>query len=213
MSDSVAPRRGRRPQQGTVAHGLPPLQEGVKPTHPHDQQTNGDMPEMPFGRGFSVLYNPDVNLHVVSVHRRFKLENLTGRETFTILPQDFTEVVYVGCSTMRDVFNLSDVRHNEAYEKARGGSAKGYISITIEGIFKHKVDAMLHAQRLRWFYRPTAHGSKYKSNRVQCIETGVIYPNQRAASEAVGVAYGSMSMHLNGRKGYETLRGMSFKVV
>ncbi len=111
------------------------------------------------------------------------------------------EVVFVGVTKLAEVYKLIEGQRNSEWMRIFG--AGGVIMVRIVGTSTdrsaiHRA-ATEHARSLPTMPRCNLHGINLKgmSRRLIC-SNGKVYDNQKAASNALGVAASSISRHLRG---------------
>lgn len=126
----------------------------------------------------------------------------------------YTDIFYIGVCKLRDVHDFSDAFKNTYWRATVKDDVS--IRITILGISPNVIDCNQHFRALYNQFRPIANIKGYViagKSLVTCVQgtnAGQTYSSQFEAAERNGITPGAMSNHLNGRTGYEHIRGMKF---
>ncbi len=131
-----------------------------------------------------------------------------------LLPND-REVFFIGMTRLLDVFQHKDAYHNHHWVNTV--KETDVIKTIIIQTSLDKNDCYRYQSNLIRQFRPIANVQGFKitgKNVITCTQgpnEGKTYGTVTEAAERNGISQPAMSNHLNGRKGYEMLRGMKFK--
>lgn len=126
----------------------------------------------------------------------------------------YTDIFYIGVSRLRDVHDFTEAYKNSYWRAVIKEDTP--IRITILGISMNVVECNQHFRALYDQLRPIANVQgfvQFGKSLVTCIagpNVNVTYSSQLEAARYNGITPGTMSNHLNGRPGYENIRGMKF---
>lgn len=147
---------------------------------------------------------------------------LTVDQHWVIYTHRNTEaVLWVGFCKFADLTTFPDARRNKAWSKLVPFDAA--IFTVIEETQISELEANRAAFRLVKKYSPICNlryrldGTPNTPNAkpvrlpVECIETGDIFPNSSAVALSLGVTRSMVCSHLKGRRGFETVRGKTFR--
>lgn len=121
------------------------------------------------------------------------------------------EVLYTGYDTLQNVVTLEKLKVLTMIDQTAD------YRIVINGPYSDWVKAENAVQeQVRIDGRMPPYNrilSNLKTQRVRCIETGVIYRNASECANSTGVASGNLSKHLRRQPGYKRLKGFTFEYV
>ena len=120
-------------------------------------------------------------------------------------------LIYIGMCQLNEAMGFPDARRNSHWP----------LIVTDRTMLTHRIVAtgsyqacFNHRQGLILRGRPVCNIKGYdtyaRATRIRCNETGQIFDNQAIAATATGVNPGALSQHLQGRKGYKKLKGLTF---
>lgn len=126
------------------------------------------------------------------------------------------EVFYIGICKLSDVYRCPDAYRNSYWRAAIDDNS--LIETTIFSTSKHYGDLWNELQEKVKLWHPVANMKGYQQSSmpsmITCIEgpnAGKTYQTQQRCAESNGITQPALSNHLNGRPGYDTVRGMKFK--
>lgn len=126
----------------------------------------------------------------------------------------YNAIFYIGVCKLRDAYDFADAYRNTHWRATVRDNAP--VRVTILATTLNIIEANQHFRSLFNEMRPEAnvrgHVISGKS-LVTCItgqNAGTVYSSQHEAAERNGITPGALSNHLNGRVGYENIRGMKF---
>lgn len=119
-------------------------------------------------------------------------------------------VAYIGIETIASITDIGTFYRNNGWRSIVGPN--GW-NITIEVIetYRTREDAEAGLKMLTGSTKGLVATTKRVSKMVRRIDTGEEYISQTEAASANDVSVSGMSNHLQGREGYETIRGMKFE--
>lgn len=133
-----------------------------------------------------------------------------------INPDGNWTLYYLGVCKITKVYQTPDAWRNSEYQRTITANT----TIKINILATHESEAPLY-NRLSQLVRQFApHCNRVGFNQshtrtvihcVQGINAGVVYETQAQAARQNGIAQPTLANHLNGVRGYETIRGMIFK--
>lgn len=121
-------------------------------------------------------------------------------------------LMYIGCCPFNELFNASDARTNKAWREYVSGSDN--VKLEIISTFDNPVEAHKELFRLVKELRPwcNINGQRDKSHgRVRCVTDGREFDKAIHACDYYDISSSSLSSHLRGRKGYASIRGLTFE--
>jgi hypothetical protein len=131
----------------------------------------------------------------------------------TVCPSN--EIFFVGICKLTDVYKFPDAYRNNYWRD--NVSENTIIEILVSFTSENLIECQRQLEVIVKQSRPIANIKGYRQHgktMVTCIQgsnVGKVYNTTTEAAELNGVSQPAMSNHLNGRPGYETLRGMKFK--
>lgn len=134
--------------------------------------------------------------------------------THSVTYDEGEKIMYAGCCLLREVFQSPDARHNSAWREYIAKQPK--VKIEIKGVFTHRYEAYNDMARISRENEPYCNvfGKLDKSSgSIRCVNDGNEFLNQSKAAEFYGITRGAMSNHIKRRKGYATIRGLTFERV
>ncbi len=127
----------------------------------------------------------------------------------------YDKFFYIGLSKLNEVYDFSDAYRNNFWRATVKEDTQ--VRITLLCISINIIDCNQQLRRMINEFRPEANIKGYAvtgSTMITCIQgvnAGASYPSQLEAAQKNGITPGALSNHLNGRPGYDTIRGMKFK--
>lgn len=127
----------------------------------------------------------------------------------------YDTLFFVGVSKLRDLYDFTDAFRNNYWRMTVKNET--VVRVTLLGASISVPECNQHMRALIEQFRPVCNIKGYAitgSTMVTCTQganAGTSYSSQLDAAEKNGLTPGAMSNHLNGRKGYEVIRGMKFK--
>ena len=121
-------------------------------------------------------------------------------------------VMYAGSCEFRALLEAPDARRNRLWRQQVGTLPR--VTIKVMAIFEMPHEAVNYARQLARTHKAycNLHGEQTQSTgRVRCKDDGLEFDNAATAARFYGFAPGTMSNHLNRRKGYLTIRNMTFE--
>ena len=121
-------------------------------------------------------------------------------------------VMYAGSCEFRALLEAPDARRNRLWRQKVGMLSR--VTVKVVAIFDMQYEAMNYARQLVQSHKPycNIHGEFTQSTgRVRCTDDGLEFDNAATAARFYNFAPGTMSNHLNRRKGYMTIGGMKFE--
>lgn len=127
------------------------------------------------------------------------------------------EPIYFGVQKIEHVFNIKQFEIGEAWSDAVD-AVNGHIIVSILSIHADEQAAKLalynKLSSTIGGYRPSAMRDDMRGNGfIKWVQTGMYFVSASAAGNWCNITRGSISHHLNGRKGYETVHGQTFERV
>lgn len=126
------------------------------------------------------------------------------------------EVFYAGICKLRDVFTCPDAYKNTHWRATINDQSTIRTTVMATSDKENEVHNEL-SSFLKLSCRPTANAKGFQqsgSAAITCTlgpNAGKSYATQDRAAIENGISQPSLSNHLNGRRGYETVRGMKFR--
>jgi hypothetical protein len=127
----------------------------------------------------------------------------------------FGELFYIGLCKMRDVFDAPDAIKNNHWRDHITDETPIKLTIVFSSIILSDCNK-LHAQLIEQ-YKPRANKLGWITTGpvvISCVSgphAGKTWRSQVEAARALGFNQPTLSNHLNGIAGYETVKGMKFK--
>jgi len=120
---------------------------------------------------------------------------------------------YFGICRLLDFAKSPDALRNGSWHREFAG--KTYLS-RIHSVHENEFEAVkARGALIRETHMPKCNveGTYVTSTvrKIRCMETGAIYRNQTELADAVDVAQSRVSNHMNKRKGFRTIRGLSYE--
>lgn len=109
------------------------------------------------------------------------------------------QVLFLGYGKLSTVVTLQDFRRSLAYNPEAV-----YTMTIIDREPDREVMDMYKAM-----YNPIECMAP-KSSAVRCVETGEVFKTSYEAAKTLGLTFSALSNHLNGKKGFKTVKGLTF---
>lgn len=126
-----------------------------------------------------------------------------------------TTFFYIGVCRLVDLYNFDNAYRNTLWRQTVKEDT--LVTVSVLASTDSEIDAHNALRRMYDEARPPANVSGYQLSRqtvVTCIAGDNINKTYASATEAAlqnGISAGALSNHLNGRRGYDNIRGMKFK--
>lgn len=133
------------------------------------------------------------------------LNELSGFWVFNVYNADDT-LLYTGCERIRTIPTLRELKRR-ALQNINDSTRVRIELIMPVATEQEGLDIV---DTLRSISMPL-YGKPTPRLRVQCCDTGEVYPNAHQAAEAVGIGYSYMHQHLKRRPGFKTCKGLQFR--
>lgn len=128
------------------------------------------------------------------------------------------DCIYVGVCQICDVMAAPDARANSEWLEIMGAPTRPILRTTIVFISDGPLDAQDKRRALRHQLKPICNikgvdASRYKRQKIECVNTGERYDTATEAARATGVSASNLSNHLNGKPSFKTVKGLTFRRV
>lgn len=126
------------------------------------------------------------------------------------------EIFYLGICKLSDVYRCPDAYRNTYWRKTINDNT--LIQTTVISTSSEYGSLYNQLNEYVKLWKPIANLKGYQQSSlpsvITCVEgdnAGQTYQTQQRCAEANGITQPALSNHLNGRPGYDTVRGMKFK--
>ena len=142
------------------------------------------------------------------------MDKLYCSYTHSIIYADGEKLMYAGSCLFRNILEATDARQNSAWREHV--AEKDGVILRIRALFTYPHEAQNDAAIVIRDHQPfcNVHGTKSaKGGPIRNITENRVFDNAADACKHYGINPSTMSNHLNRRKGYVSIRGMSFERV
>lgn len=112
------------------------------------------------------------------------------------------QVLFLATGKLSTVVTLQDFRRSRMY------NAEAVYTVTL-------IDRQ-PSRELMEVYKAMYNPAEYvapQSSAVRCVETGELFKTSYEAAKTLGLTFSALSNHLNGKKGFKTVKGLTFERV
>lgn len=142
---------------------------------------------------------------------------IVGQQNFCVVTHRLSPlepIIWVSWERLANALDTSAAAQNSEWKRLVIDNSDGAVYIEIVGLYKIKWEAMKAAADLRAsMHVYTQRIGRPTFKRVRCVEHGVEFKSAAHAAMSYGISRSGLSNHLNKRKGYNTIHGLTFEYI
>ncbi|QWY83186.1 hypothetical protein [Rhizobium phage RHph_X2_24] len=124
-------------------------------------------------------------------------------------------VLYIGVTRLDELFTFNDALCNSMWSDTVDRPEIVNLSVRVVALTEDEREAIMEQRRLIAEHRPFCNVKGYwvapSRQKILCIETGEIFNSISDVEKAHGISRSAMSNHLNGKTGFKSVRGRTYK--